>query len=317
MLKILVTGGNGFIGSHLIDALSTKGHYVRNFAGISEPKYNFSSNVETISGDILDLSKLERSLQGADGVIHLAAVSRIKDGRINPLNCMEVNIMGAVNVLEGIRKNNGNPWLILGGSVESQWDQYSPDIGTFKIPTTIYGLSKFTNELSARQYAMDYGMKIMVLRFYVTYGSTRDNFDKVLPTLILKSLYNENLDIATGKSFGFIHYKDIIKGFISGIDYLSKLGPPGGYFDVFDLAPEKNTSLDELAQIIIREGKSKSRVIFKKEMDIKTNPFPMNQNKAKEVLGFSAEIGLQEGIHELIEALKKLEDDKKHSLKII
>lgn len=301
MTKILITGGNGFIGSHVIDRLLQLGCECVSFDPC-EKKYYDQAGYKWINGDILSLQDLTDASNDIDGFIHLAAISRVGEGFKTPHRCIELNVIGTTNVLEVARLSKRKPWVILGSSIEVK-DSHYHKAGYFRNIDNIYGLTKLINELCSERYATDYDMKIMVLRFASVYGSTRDNQDKVMLKLINKAIRNEELQInSPSQMLNYIHISDLIEGIISGIEYLESKHANRGlcYFDVFNLSSEEMTTLRDLAELIVSNAKSTSRILITASQGKQDSYNIIDISKTKTILNFKPKISLNSGIKDLI-----------------
>jgi len=111
MKKILITGGNGFVGSHLIPQLADA-YSIINFD--KEEKTSQFPQISNHKGDLIKLDHLLNIKEDLDGIIHLGGISRVSDAEKDPLKCMNVNVMGAMNILELARKSSIPPWIVMG-----------------------------------------------------------------------------------------------------------------------------------------------------------------------------------------------------------
>jgi nucleoside-diphosphate-sugar epimerase len=306
MSKIFISGGNGFIGSHLIDFLSDRGYEVRNFIR-NKRKYEFSESVEDYFGDLTKLKDLEGAFENVDGVVHLGAFSTVIAGRKDPISCMETNIFGTMNVLESVKQMEERPWVILGSSCESDWNQTGVDKGEFKIPNSVYGLTKFVNELNGMIYSREYGMNVMALRIGYTYGSKRDNLDKAFSKLTKRAIDGEDLVLDSTKEFKFIHYKDLTKGISSAVDHMESLRNNVGYFNIFDLMPEETTTLEKLCKVLTGECGSESKIVLDyKEKDERNYNFVPGDSR--KIFGFEIKKDFVEGVRDFYEEMKESEN---------
>ncbi len=285
MKKILITGGNGFIGSHLAERLSKE--YSICIFDNREGRFNYNHDAVFLRGDIRNKKDISKFPNNLDGIVHLAAVSRVKEGAKDPGKCMDTNVAGTMNILEFVR--NKNPWFILGSTNELAH-------------SNIYGLSKYTSELYSERYSEDYGIKALVLKLASVYGSERDNPEKLIPSLINNAKNNKNIIIDNGlKTFDLIYIEDLINGISKGIDYLKDIQEK--YFDTISLCTGKLTNLKELSKLIIKETGSNSRVIIENEQE--ENTFIPDPKKAENILKFKAGINIEEGIKRTIQDLRK------------
>jgi len=175
-MKFIVTGGAGFIGSHLTDALITQGHDVvvvdNLYAGKKE---NINRKAKLKKVDIRKYEKLLPIFQGADGVFHLAAIPRVPVSIINPLETTEVNVQGTLNVFWAA-KNAGVKRVVYASSSSVYGNQRTlPLVETMTPkPVSPYALQKHVGEEFARLFKELYSFPIISLRFFNVYGPRVD-----------------------------------------------------------------------------------------------------------------------------------------------
>ncbi len=278
MKKILITGGSGFIGSHLSEFLLSQNYKPVIFDAI-KPTYN---GTDFFTGDITQKDSLKNILD-VDGIVHLCAISRVRDAIDNPVRCVDVNLMGTINVLEFARTSEKRPWILLGSTTEP--------------PKNIYGVSKHLAELCAETYSREYGLNVFALKFSTVYGSSRDNKDRLIPRWIESAKFSREIRVDNpARQFDFIYINDLIEGISAGINYAT-LGKP---FESIPLCTGAPTNLGELANIIVEEAQSPSKIIFK---DAHQEYFIQpDSEKAKRLLGFEAKTYMREGIKRLLSA---------------
>ncbi|TLZ91924.1 MAG: NAD-dependent epimerase/dehydratase family protein, partial [Methanobacteriota archaeon] len=176
MERVLITGGNGFIGSHLAERLVDRGDAVTLFDN------HFDSNSRHLScakirGDVRHYRTIREAVSRQDVVFHFAAVSRVAWGQTDPYNCWRTNQLGTVNVLEACRKAESNPILFYASSREVYGEpRYLPvDEGHPKMPLSVYGMTKLCAERACSSYAdpslSGHTIKPVIFRFSNVYGS--------------------------------------------------------------------------------------------------------------------------------------------------
>src|SRR5207253_2507595 len=174
--RILITGGNGFIGSHLAERLLARGDTV----SLLDLKFNANTrflDCEKIRGDIRDYQTVREAVDGKDAVINLAAVSRVAWGQQDPFNCWLTNQVGTINVLEASNKAASNPVLLEASSREVYGEPlYLPvNEGHPKRPKSVYGLTKLSAEKACLSYSkssgLDPSVNHVIMRFSNVYGS--------------------------------------------------------------------------------------------------------------------------------------------------
>jgi nucleoside-diphosphate-sugar epimerase len=178
-LKILVTGGAGFIGSHLVDALVSQGHRIIVFDNLSSGKLSnladVKSRIEFVPGDIRDLDLLMKILGGCDLVYHMAAMVSVNQTVKEPVVSSQINDVGTLNVLEACRKNKVRR-LIFSSSSAIYGD--APELPKHEKmcskPQSPYAVQKITGENYACIYNELYGVETVCLRYFNVFGPRQD-----------------------------------------------------------------------------------------------------------------------------------------------
>lgn len=203
----MVTGGSGFIGKKLLKDLDNS--FTFDFDG-----------EDSESCDIRSLKKVNEKLNNVKGVIHLAAVSRVKDCENDPYSCLEINVLGTLNVLNGAVKNNVE-WFLMISTGEVKWVQ-NDSIKSFYKPDNLYGVSKVSGELMLDFYATKFDLKCAVLRISsVVFGGIDDNQDKVFPIFLKRAVCGEKIVINDSSSkWDFIHVSDLVNEISKSVNVL-------------------------------------------------------------------------------------------------
>lgn len=296
-MKILITGSAGFIGSALKNFLEKKEIEIVDYDIKNSP-----------FEDIRDYFGLKSKIENVDGIIHLAAVTRVKYGEENPKLCIETNIGGTANVLEAIRELDvkKRPWLIFTSSREvfGELEVLPATEKSPKNPINIYGVTKLAGEELCKIYSKNYELKVRILRFSNVYTSRNDQLDRVVPNFIIRASRDEDL-VISGKgeeTLDFIYISDIVEGVWACVQEIERSQE---FYNDFNLSTGKPTSLRELAEIIIREIKSNSKIKYKPAFSFEVDRFFGDPEKAKKFLGFKPCIDLKEGIRLVIEEFKR------------
>jgi len=171
-LKILVTGGAGFIGANLVRLLLNEGHRVRvldNFS-VGRREYLAGLDLEVIEGDILDPEVVAQAIAGLDGVVHLAAQTGVPGSLQNPRRDCEVNVIGTLNMLEACRHAGVSRFVF--ASSNAPLGRQPPPATEDKAPLPIspYGASKLAGEGYCLAYHGSWGLGTVILRFANIYG---------------------------------------------------------------------------------------------------------------------------------------------------
>lgn len=169
--RVLVTGGAGFIGSHQIEALLTRGYEVRALDSLTMGKRDWvNKGAEFIEGDIRDLEACKQAVQGCTGVIHLAAMSRSAASLDSVEICTSNNIVGTQNILIA-SKEAGVKKLVYAGSSTYYGNQKPPQLEDMAPEfLNFYGLSKYVGEEYCRLYDRMYNLPTNVMRYFNVYG---------------------------------------------------------------------------------------------------------------------------------------------------
>ena len=164
-MNILVTGGSGFLGSHVADALSDEGHQVVVFDTHTSPYLRSDQKMQV--GDILDAELLKKCLQGIDVVYHFAGIADIDDCKARPLDTARVNILGTVTLLEACREAGIERFVFASSAYVYSNSGY------------FYRSSKQACESYIENYAQLYGMKYTCLRYGSLYGPRADSRNSI------------------------------------------------------------------------------------------------------------------------------------------
>ncbi|MGZ8843788.1 MAG: NAD-dependent epimerase/dehydratase family protein [Pyrinomonadaceae bacterium] len=177
-MRILVTGGAGFIGSNLVDALLAKGHNVTAYDNYStglEPfleQARTSPDLTIAKADLLDLADLTAAMKGCEFVFHLAANADVRFGTDHPRRDLEQNTLATYNVLEAMRANNINRIAFSStGSIYGEPELFpTPEVAPFPIQTSLYGASKLAAEGLIQAYCEGFGFEAHIFRFVSILG---------------------------------------------------------------------------------------------------------------------------------------------------
>ncbi len=309
MTKVLITGGTGFIGSHIAEALLEADYEVKVVDNLSnsyiENLNNVKDKIEFVNGDITNLDFLNRELKDVDYVLHHAALKYILESIENPIEYHNVNINGTYNTLEASRKNNVKGFLFAGSSVVYGDNPILPLKENFvPIPQSTYAVTKLLGEYYCKLFRENYGLKTVILRYSNVFGPRQDiksHYAAAVPKFISRILNNEN-PIIWGeglKTRDFIYVKNIVDANLAVLKYKKFNG------DIINIGSGIPTSLNELVAIINKFlGKNiKPEYITPFEGDLKHNYLDIS--KANDLLGYTQLYDLNYGIKETIDWIKK------------
>lgn len=290
-MKILITGSRGLIGSALTNALSQ--------LGIETISFDKKTRLDgTSAQDILNKDQLKEAAYPCQGIIHLAAVSRVIWGEQNPGLCWKTNYEGTLNVLEAACYSPHKPWVIFSSSREVYGNPQSlPVTEQAPInPINIYGQSKAAAEESILQIRKE-GIKTVVVRYSNVYGSIDDHPDRVIPAFCRAAAQGYPLRIdGSLNTFDFVHLEDTVRGTLKIVDHLmnkEKALPP------LHLTTGRETSLKEAADLAIKAGDKHSRIIQAPSRTFDVSHFSGNARQTMNILGWAPKIRIEEGIKDL------------------
>jgi UDP-glucose 4-epimerase len=177
-MNAFITGGAGFIGSHLVDRLLRLGHRVVAYDNFSTGQDRFieqancSSNFKLVRGDVLDLDRLTAAMDGTDFVWHMAANADVRFGLEHPRKDLEQNTIATYNVLEAMRANGMRRMAFAStGSIYGEPEVFpTPEIAPFPIQTSTYGASKLAGEALIEAYCEGFGFQGYIFRFVSILG---------------------------------------------------------------------------------------------------------------------------------------------------
>lgn len=292
--KIIVTGGAGFIGSHIVDALVEEGydvHVVDNlFAGKKE-NVNKKATLHVV--DIRDKEKLIPIFEGALYVFHEAALPRVQYSIENPIETNEVNVVGLLNVLEVSRLSNVKRVIYAASSSAYGNCDILPLKESFPPnPLSPYGAQKYMGEVYCKVWALVYKLETVSLRYFNVYGP-RFNPDGAYPlvigSFIKMSQQGKPLTIVGDgeQTRDFTHVKDIVRA-----NLLAMKGDKVGNGEVINIGSSRNISINKLASLF------ESKVEHIPERLEPKNTLA-DTSKAQELLGWKSEVNFEEAIKEL------------------
>jgi len=310
--KILITGGDGFIGKELVRQLSKKGHKIVSF-DLNFADDKTEKNVKKFSGSILNEMELHKAMQGCTHVIHLAAALGVEYTEKNRLECFEINIEGTKKILEASVKK-GVKKIIFSSSSEVYGNQNKSffDENTNLQVLSNYGVSKIVGEEYLRAYYEKYNLNYNIVRFFNVYGiNQKDNF--VMTKFIKSIIKKQNLYIyGSGNQIrSFCHVEDAVKGVILVLN-------KGNKNQIYNIGNDNEpVKLYALAKKCVKYLHSKSKII---KIDYKYSDRLQSREvvkripgikKIKKELKFKAKITLKEGINRIYKALINQENIKR------
>ncbi len=294
-LRILLTGAAGLIGRALTPRLQAAGFTVVPFDLKADPP-----------GDVTDAAALRDVLRGADGIIHLAAVSRVIDGERNPDLCRRTNADATRALLQLALQRERRPWFIQASSREvyGQQDALPVPEDAPLAPRNVYARSKVEVERLTDAARAD-GMTTAILRFSNVFGDTLDHADRVVPAFARAAATGGTVRVdGADCTFDFTHVSDVSDGILRVVNLLSageRALPP------IHFVSGRQTSLGQLADLAVRLGSDVRRVEAPaRSFDV--HRFCGDPRRAEALLGWRAATPLESGFARLMEAYRVMTD---------
>ncbi|MFN8216148.1 MAG: NAD-dependent epimerase/dehydratase family protein [Solirubrobacterales bacterium] len=294
-MRVLVTGGGGFIGSHVVDRLLARGITPRIF-DLSASPYHSPLEVETFTGSITDAANLDLAMRDCDAVIHLAAVADVGHVLADPVLAEEVNTRGTLNVLEAAcrakvgRVVYGSTTWVYSDCPEQEVDEETP----IPAPRHLYTATKLAGETYCAGYAELYDLESTVLRFGIPYGP-RARAAGVVAKFTDLAFEGKPLTIAGDGSTtrSFIYVEDLADGIVAAL-------APEAAGRTYNLSGDEVVTILEIAERV-QENTDNCEIVHTPP---RPGDFPgktISNRRALEELGWEAKTNFREGVRKYVE----------------
>ena len=313
MKKILVTGADGFIGSHLVEKLVEEGNRVRAFAYYNSfntwgwldtlPK-EILNEIEIFTGDIRDPNGVREAMIGTDEIYHLAALIAIPFSYHSPDSYVDTNIKGTLNVLQAAKSLGTQRILVTSTSEVYGTAQYVPidEKHPFQGQSP-YSATKIGADRIAESFYRSFDMPITIVRPFNTYGP-RQSARAVIPTIISQLLAGkEEIKLgALSPTRDFNYVKDTVNGFIEIAKSNAAIG------EEINIATQQEISIGQLAEEMIRQINPNAKIICEEERlrpeKSEVNRLLGSNEKIKCMTNWQQEYTLEQGLAETIEWIR-------------
>jgi nucleoside-diphosphate-sugar epimerase len=313
--KVLVTGGAGFIGSHIVDKLVEKGFEVTVFDNLDTghieniEHHQGKQNFHFIEGDIRDLDLIKKTLKDVDAVFHEAALASVTLSVQNPILSNDINVTGTLNLLKA-SSDLGVKRFIYASSAAVYGDTKTPEKKEDMMtnPRSPYGISKLAAENYVKIFHKLYGLETVSLRYFNVYGP-RQRFDLQCAyggviTIFTNRLLKDMPPVIFGdgeQTRDFVYIGDVVEANMLALDRKDAAG------EAFNIGTGLNVSVNQTAEAL-------KDIMNKHELEnVYADPRPAdgrhgyaNISKAKRILGFNPKVSIKDGLVRLVDWYRNL-----------
>ena len=319
-MKILITGGAGFIGSHLTKKLIKQGHIITAYDNLSTGnlknilEFQNNKNYNLVISDVLDAERLDKLIEQHDLVYHLAAVVGVKQVMEKPVDTIRVNTLGTENVLHSCSKYNKQVLIASTSEVYGKAMKYTKSnngldeendsvFGNTNIRRWAYATSKALDEFLALAYYHEKKLPVIIVRFFNTVGPGQvGNYGMVLPIFVQKALAGDPLPIFGdgNQRRSFAYVGDVVDAVIKLMNHDNIFGK------VFNIGNDKEITINDLADLVISKSKSESVKTYVTYEDAYGSGFEdmnrrkPNLDKIKRYINYKPSIELDEIVDKVI-----------------
>ncbi|MCK9281193.1 MAG: NAD-dependent epimerase/dehydratase family protein [Melioribacteraceae bacterium] len=299
--KVVITGGAGFIGSHIAEHWISKGadvHIIDNLRSGHLKNIEINKDAHFHQNSITEKEVVRNILKDCDYIHHLAALISVPESVLNPYECVDINVTGLLNVLESAKETNVKK-IVLSSSAAIYGDNPITPKTTdlYPAPKSPYGITKLDGEYYLAMYNEMYGLGAVSLRYFNVFGPRQDpksQYAAAIPIFVSKAVKNEPIIVYGDgeQTRDFIYVKDVVKANVT-----AALSDKNG---VFNVASGNKISINQLIELILNETGSSSKVEYQEERpgDIKHSLASINETSQQ--IGFKADYDLITGLKNTI-----------------
>ncbi len=302
-MKILVTGGAGFIGSRIVAQLLEAGHTVTVLDNLTTGfKTNVPEAARLIEGDIRDAAAVHQAVEGQDAVIHLAAQALVPESVADPQKAFDINLGGGQNLLEAMRLA-GVKRLVHSSTAAVYGNPVKVPIqeDDLKLPINPYGATKYAFEQLLHAYHKAYGLNVIMFRYFNPYGPTEihDPETHAIPNFIKATLTGKPVPLYWNgeQTRDFFYVDDIARAHVMGLE---KDG-----FKAYNLGSGSAILVREVVEKIFELAGTKSEIQNLGERAGDPPRLMADISKVKSELGWEPQVSLEEGLSKTITAFRE------------
>ncbi len=307
-MKYLVTGGAGFIGSHIVRTLLEQGQEVKvldNFStGKRENIADFEKQIELIEGDLRDASKVNEAVRGVDIIFHEAAFVSVPQSMDEPQNCFDVNVTGTSMLFDAARRAGvkravfATSAAVYGDSTEMPLTEETP-----LRPLSPYAASKRVDEIYGQLYTTSFGLEVVALRYFNVYGPRQrpdSMYAAAVPIFIRRLLDGKGVTIYGdgGQTRDLINVRDVVRVNLVASEH------PAAPGQIFNICTGIETRIIDLVEVLQDLFPSAPAPIFAEPRAGDIYRSIGSPQKAANLIGFRAEVTLDQGLKEAVEWMR-------------
>ena len=304
-MKILVTGGAGFIGRHLVQALVDNGQVIifDNLSNSSEELLrSISGNFALVKGDITNYDQISSVVSGVDLVIHLAAIISVNDSITHPEKTKRINVDGTENLLNACIANNVKNFIAASSAAvygDLQTSEISLDEKSQTNPISPYGKSKLEMENLIKQFSIDNDLNSIIVRLFNSYGDGQSSEYAGVISKFAENIRNHEPLVIFGDGLqtrDFVSVEDIVNSIKQAVEKIS--GKRGA---IYNIASGKSITIHDLAKLMLSISGTNIEIknVEPKKSDIRYSKVSIEL--AKSQLGYEPKIRLEDGIKNILE----------------
>jgi UDP-glucose 4-epimerase len=307
-MKYLVTGGAGFIGSHIVRTLLDQGQEVKildNFStGKRENIADFKKQIELIEGDLRDASKVTEAVRGVDIIFHEAAFVSVPQSMDEPQNCFDVNVTGTSMLFDAARRAGvkravfATSAAVYGDSTEMPLTEETP-----LRPLSPYAASKRVDEIYGQLYTTSFGLDVVALRYFNVYGPRQrpdSMYAAAVPIFIRRLLDGKGVTIYGdgGQTRDLINVRDVVRANLVASEH------PAAPGQIFNICTGIETRIIDLVEVLQDLFPSAPAPVFAEPRAGDIYRSIGSPQKAADLIGFRAEVTLDQGLKEAVEWMR-------------
>jgi len=312
-MKYLVTGGAGFIGSHIAETLLGQGHSVRILDNFSTGKRENidvltrrfdGTRLEVLEGDIRDASRVGEAVRGIEVIFHEAAFISVPQSMDEPQNCFDVNLTGTSQLFDAARRAGVRRAVIASSAAVYGESEALPLVEETPLqPKSPYAVTKRVNEMYAELFTNTFGFDVVALRYFNVYGPRQrpdSMYAAAVPIFVRRLLDGRPITIFGdgGQTRDLINIRDVVRANLTASEHPNAAGK------VFNICTGIETRLMDLLEVLLDLFPNATAPEFAAPRAGDIYRSVGSPQKALDVMGYRAQVSLEEGLKETVEWMR-------------